>query len=186
MSDDTPAAPPPVHDTPPPTRWAELKADLANATKERDELRAANAKLSGQLSGIKDAHTAAAAQWADERSLLKYGIDDAPGMAAARTAYGALEGDDRPASVGEYVAALVAAASAEDDPQPPPRWLAPYATPTPAAAPEKAPPKQTAAAPPSAGGSVSEEARKALLDQALKSGDWSAFNKAAGITMFSG
>lgn len=148
-------------------RMKQLEADLAAVqpkVTQADELAGKVAELQGKLD-------TAAKGWAEERAILAANIFEAPDEAIelARTFYGKLPDDKRPASLVDYVQGLRA------DGAEVPRALQAYirqpAAPAPKAALPKVPTQPST--PPSAAPVLSHEAIKALRQEAQRTGDWS-------------
>ena len=149
---------------PPPHRWGELRTELGAAQKRADEASALATKYQQQIEKLKADHKGQIQQLHERGDLLRHGIDDAPGMAAARAAYGET-GDDRPESIGAWLDTVKAAASAEENPAPLPRWFAPYVAVAPEAPQAKGGIKslKQPTQPPPANGAVSDEALRTIM-----------------------
>ncbi len=171
-----PAAPAPTPSgDPPPHRWGEMRTELASAQREASEASALVAKLRGQIDTLKGTHKAEIANLTERGDLLRHGITDAPGMAAARAAYGEA-GDDRPDTLGGYLDSLMEASTREEEPTALPRWFAMYKTPPaaeekPSGGVKSIKPPPT---PPAANGAVSDDALRTII----ASGDRDALAKA--------
>jgi hypothetical protein len=152
-----------------------MRVDLKAATERADGAEARASKFEAQIATLKASHKGEIQQLTERGDLLRHGIDDGPGMAAARAAYGEA-GDERPASIGEWLDGIKGAAASEEAPVPLPRWMAPYApqakAPTPAPGGIKS--LGAAATPPPANGAYTDEAIRALT----AAGDMEALRKA--------
>ena len=159
-----------------------LSGKLKEANERVEALELANADSAGlvkQIEALKSKHKAAASGWAEERTWLSHGFSDAPGQAAAKAYYQALPEEGRPA-LDEWVGGL---GSDEEAATKYPLLAGYIGGKAPATAPAS-PKHTTPSGPPSAAGSVSDEARKLLLERASKtavgSPEWAAFNAAVG------
>lgn len=160
MPDDPkPPTPPPTNPPPPEDRnkVAELTAKLTAATTA--------------LEGLKSEYSRSQVAWGEERAGLGAGLDS-EGLSIARLLYGGLPADKRPA-FDAFLAAQKTAPSKALSP-----WFAPAAPPPIPPAAAVPPPAVAPPAPPAlpAPGGAAAGAADAIIQEAIKTGDWSKYN----------
>ena len=180
--------------TPDPVPYERFQAVVAerNTLRDADAARATEMQKLTERAATVDALTAALAEakagraadadaWGQERALMGAGFTDAEGQTVARALFAAQPEAIRAKPIGDWLGGLKAEGATV------PKALAPYLSPaapttTTTAPPPKAPAAQggTSTAP-GANGATSAAALKALREAASKSGDWAAFNAAAGV-----
>lgn len=158
------------------TQLSTVQTELQAATE-----RAATADTLAQtVAQLKEEHRARQVAWDEERSLLGAGVTDPEDVELVRFQFGRLPAEGKPKSVTDYVASLKAEGAAV------PKALthlfgAPPVAADPPAGGKAAPPKPTGGSgkPPAAGEPVSVDALRTLRIEALRSGDWTAYNQAS-------
>ena len=160
----------------------ELKAQVKSMEEELATLRAHSGQAEGlaqQLADMKAQHERAAGEWSQEKALIGRGLVDAEAQTVARALYGSLPDETRPNSIADWLGGFDAEGAEV------PRALAAYLPgKEPArvngAQPKPLPSRTTAAA---QGGDVDAAAIRRAREDALKTGDWAAFNRIAGVRL---
>ena len=159
----------------------ELKAQLKSASDELVTLRASAGQsdgLAAQLAEMKAQHERASGEWAQEKALIGRGLVDAEAQTVARALYGAIPDETRPKSIADWLAGFDAEGASV------PKALAGYMPGKEpkinGAQPKPLPSRTTAAA---SGGDVDAASIRRAREDAIKTGDWAAFNKIAGVRL---